>query len=1409
MGRLKKYLILLVIIVCSVFTFAELPQAPNTLIIDNPDKEVTTVEAPKNREHAEMNITVNKLIPKEIEGYKVDKTEYYIELPEEESLESKEVYFITKSIEDLPDITSVNGKKIIANLKKFENYSIETDEFSYIADNKYIIIDKAPLNIEKFYIAKINRSSGEIRKIYEVNKFIPASVIELEGKTATDNSKIIFQLDSKTLEEIKGKELKIGKTLKDIFNKKTRFARSLNNNILNYELNEREKILSVENRGFDTIRMVAMNGDKIERVYIGNPKEYNGQVFNFKDKPIGYRIKSDFEGNSIKSFHIDGMIKPFHDWNNHYLGHGIKIVIQGNLMYYEKVSDAVYFNGTKKRKWIGWETMYGSTGGVDIYFENNILKNGNNTITLKNPMVGSLTTGPHGRIRVYVESDDSTYPKIGFLNSSDELITTNIKNGQYTLGNVSGTHMPIIGNEIGSGQKEITDFEITVNGIVKKTTVNSSNSGNFNGIVSTQSIDLPGIKVGVDYQETVRSKYGTDIVLSNWDLESKTINIRTRHFWTEVTDPSLGHTADIDIGNYFTINIPEFNSEIYYNKGIAQNAPVIVDYDKKVLEGELKKDSSGNIKIDFNVGTKDYDLGILGTDNGEVNLKIKIPKQVTIKATASSGVESNVVFNTEVSSITSGKKGEDTQYHYIYAPNDGRSQNSSINATVSLKLLSRNREEFTNIVGENLNLISVGADYRGNGKYSTIIDKVNLKLKAEVNLTQEMDITGKNTISSNDFIIIDPTDKINISGEGILVEDIKGEQLLGKGYVIKGMPYIFYSKDKKIVIERLGSEAIIGFNKEIVFEVKSHEGLPIAKFTMQNFIDRVLGEANVTLKNPLIKGEFFSPYGRVRIYPSSLTEHQAKAGYLLDDDTIASATTKNDQFSVASVSGDIVPFIPQDNAGKKITIKMENKSDIEVILASSPNSNPMGTRDISISGLSLGIDYQSDISKTKYGVDFTITSWDLVSKDFWVQIEGETFRNKINFTIPSLDGEVYYNKNLGTVDSKGTLDYTSKKVSNTLEEFLGGELAKFQIGTKDFDLRILGNNSGYNNLRLEIPKTIPVTFISNGIRTSEYLAVQVRRKNTQTKLEEIDNKYIVSLENGIDGVTDDLRPEEDSTMLAEVTIYWDSLKRSRVVDKQDITIEGTNLGLVKIGVPNKMNWTIFDNVEFKIFNKNYNLKFDISEITAPKNNITPSPNEVVEFNIANKIEIYNSKNSLVYSGMGTELENTGWKNDEFGATLKYSNTNQGFIVNKFKNIDYNENFKMLVKAENGVVLRTVNLTLINSDGFEIIDGHGKLDFGDFFPGDIKQAGDTIRFRNIHNAKINVEMKSSTTEMSKLDVSNPAENQKIQVRKLEAYELNTQNKNENHFKIKGEAVTTPTTEVGKYKGTAEVIITIIP
>lgn len=67
-NRLKKLIMFLVVVLGMTLFANEEQKAPNEIIKDNPEREVTTVESMKVRDHATMSLSVTKVKEKVVEG---------------------------------------------------------------------------------------------------------------------------------------------------------------------------------------------------------------------------------------------------------------------------------------------------------------------------------------------------------------------------------------------------------------------------------------------------------------------------------------------------------------------------------------------------------------------------------------------------------------------------------------------------------------------------------------------------------------------------------------------------------------------------------------------------------------------------------------------------------------------------------------------------------------------------------------------------------------------------------------------------------------------------------------------------------------------------------------------------------------------------------------------------------------------------------------------------------------------------------------------------------------------------------------------------------------------------------------------------------------------------------------------
>ncbi|MGL4688134.1 MAG: hypothetical protein ACRCVS_05535, partial [Fusobacteriaceae bacterium] len=178
------------------------------LITENPYKEVQTVEANKNREYAEMNISVNKVNIKEIEGIKLETGEvlvYHLGGKPQNKMITNDAYYVSESLDGFPDISTVNGKKYFSNFGKFSNKSIDNDSVKFQDYGTYVVADTA--NYEELYLGKLDKTNGNIESVSKINvKEYP--IDEVYNGVLINNRKsleIRFPINEK--EELK-KELK-------------------------------------------------------------------------------------------------------------------------------------------------------------------------------------------------------------------------------------------------------------------------------------------------------------------------------------------------------------------------------------------------------------------------------------------------------------------------------------------------------------------------------------------------------------------------------------------------------------------------------------------------------------------------------------------------------------------------------------------------------------------------------------------------------------------------------------------------------------------------------------------------------------------------------------------------------------------------------------------------------------------------------------------------------------------------------------------------------------------------------------------------------------------------------------------------------------------------------------------------
>lgn len=165
-----KKIALTLILFASLFSsnvYSNTNEISNEKVFDNPKKEVTTVEAKKNKEHAEMNIKVNKFNIQEIQGYDIGngKTQYFILKDTENNnilnkLKNTSDYMIFETKEDLSKFLNTNRKN--RSLIKKVNFEIlENNEQTMLTvdSNKEVYIAKLDIT-PKIFKGLINQKNN-------------------------------------------------------------------------------------------------------------------------------------------------------------------------------------------------------------------------------------------------------------------------------------------------------------------------------------------------------------------------------------------------------------------------------------------------------------------------------------------------------------------------------------------------------------------------------------------------------------------------------------------------------------------------------------------------------------------------------------------------------------------------------------------------------------------------------------------------------------------------------------------------------------------------------------------------------------------------------------------------------------------------------------------------------------------------------------------------------------------------------------------------------------------------------------------------------------------------------------------------------------------------------------------------
>ncbi|WP_300341570.1 hypothetical protein [Fusobacterium sp.] len=163
-----RYSKLVSILLVSLNSLILAEEIPNVLVLDNPKRDVTTVKTIKEKERAELNLSVRKISSIEIMPYvNVNKKliAFYIE-----DLDSSDDFYLT----DDSKIFNERNNKLNIKEQKFELKEIDLEK-------KVVIFNYEELKSD-LYLVKYNRDNRSLKKLYKTKSGSIKYVEEIIGE---------------------------------------------------------------------------------------------------------------------------------------------------------------------------------------------------------------------------------------------------------------------------------------------------------------------------------------------------------------------------------------------------------------------------------------------------------------------------------------------------------------------------------------------------------------------------------------------------------------------------------------------------------------------------------------------------------------------------------------------------------------------------------------------------------------------------------------------------------------------------------------------------------------------------------------------------------------------------------------------------------------------------------------------------------------------------------------------------------------------------------------------------------------------------------------------------------------------------------------------------------------------------
>ena len=1379
--KIKSFIIFISLLLISIMIFPKQTQIQNKLITENPNKEVTTVIANKNRKHTEMNITVNKLNLVPLVSYKLSDTEFYIQLKKDQVLSQDEVYYISKTIDDIPNISTVNGKKIFSNLNNFKNYNIESKDFIYTYKDNFILIDRAPVGIKEFIITKLNKNTGEIKKVYSTKYFKETPIEKISGVVEPGDTHVVFNLNKEILKELTNKEndMRIGTSFNEILTADT-LEKKDNKEALTYNIEVDSSRLLVENKEkLNEVKILVFTKNGIKKIYKGDiflPSiESNTSTAWTKYSPFklpkligqndgSYLIQFGHfaRGNrdlSLDSYTSDdGRGYNFNLMSNYSMNIDDKNIrnLFGTDVPYRIFSKENSVGEILPPKYLYRDDkpLFGilrnSTTGVENSSSGDLGSYGAPTNKSLNMHDGTVTVGHY--------SDPNH--DVGWYLSW--ILQIKISKAEYNNMRILGfnriTNIKKIEGKIRSyinwSPLEYIDYSVPLMNIGQ---LNAEFDESVIPPIKPETLYAQGSIVLKNpiYKKSFE-KGGTLVYSNSGDLEAETQsyeqNIKVNTGTILQFRPSLGYLG----GN--TVNV--IGKVIFGDATPHTTNNIILDLNSgNPLKETAFIQGANKISVSYPDSTMNKNGTLLGIDTwnlkaGEYQVKMEHPN-----------------FTNTINIIL---PEFDAGAYYIPIPDK------------EIVLTKNNRED--NKIGEFLletknypiDILGV-AEFSGK-KTGSLRYKIKKIIPISIDGVQGHHI--KLSVEPLIGILSEDTNYWYIHAPDITSSLIKAKINITLDDLLE---------KKNRIIETIETEPIIqlGLHQTIL-----GASIVLNKIKITETYTVVFKETVITLSNPIFAGTYGAPFGRVRTW---LEDSSVKIGRL-----DRSGNTENinpDYNATIGSNSNTVPVTPEKvGRGTKLTVVINDKIFNKTI-SWSDLTHPdglIGSVYYRVGDLDIGVDYQNGV-RSKYGTDFSLQSWNLEAQDVNIEMRHEFVTNAFKIKIPRFDGLAYYDYSLGNIEKN------SKTYSAPLTNVpLINEIARIYLQTKNYDLRILGSRGGTNsNLEIRIPKIV---------------TLKAKGKNSIGEdIESYDIDFNVEI------LTPGINTTIDSSLSTHYVLYPKRMEiptnmSAAIIlkgkSRSDITIPkelyGDNLKFVTIGVKDKpdFNKTVIDKIELK---GNINTFEQIIDFSDAKKGDTIKGTTPFASLDEHRVELWDGTTSLFPAGTTIATLREGIDIPEAGVSVKYDLNTDNLIYTKIGFKDYSKsNLKLNFLHSGGMLLRTIYLTVKNKSGFEILPGKGSLNFGDFFPGDVKIAENIIEFKNPNNSKITIQLDTnSKEEIYKVGVPiTPTTT--IPLRNLKVKDLKpTLDTINNSFKISGEAVTKSDTEAGTYKGSLDVTIIIIP